>query len=125
MPAFVVFQMPPAAPARKKVRDGLGIPATLDTRPPMLAGPMLRQRNPADRVESSRREVWAATGGVNAAAMQVSAAHKRWVIDGLEREVNAEMLQHFGYARQYRSVEPDPAAGRASQGGARAPRMIA
>src|SRR5262245_20256537 len=53
VPAFVVFQMPPAAAATKNVRDGLGMPATLDTRPPMFAGPRLRQRNPARSVESS------------------------------------------------------------------------
>src|SRR6267143_4792198 len=51
-PALVVFQTPPAAPALKNVFDGLGMPATLDVRPPMLAGPMLRQRKPASRVES-------------------------------------------------------------------------
>src|SRR6266849_1458834 len=53
VPALVVFQIPPAAAATKNVREGLGIPATLDTRPPMFAGPMLRQRNPASSVESS------------------------------------------------------------------------
>src|SRR3954470_9201535 len=53
VPALVVFQMPPAAAATKNVFDGLGMPATLDTRPPMLAGPMLRPRNPARSVESS------------------------------------------------------------------------
>src|SRR6266566_1455259 len=53
VPALVVFQMPPAAAATKNVFDGLGIPTTLETRPPMFAGPMLRQRNPASRVESS------------------------------------------------------------------------
>src|SRR6058998_2644513 len=53
VPALVVFQMPPAAAATKNVRDGLGMPVTLDTRPPMFAGPMLRQRNPARSVESS------------------------------------------------------------------------
>src|SRR5439155_12926066 len=52
VPALVVFQMPPAAAATKKVRDGLGMPATLDTRPAMFAGPILRQRNPASSVES-------------------------------------------------------------------------
>src|SRR5438046_4358358 len=53
VPALVVFQIPPAAAATKNVRDGLGIPVTLDTRPAMFAGPMLRQRNPASSVESS------------------------------------------------------------------------
>src|SRR5438445_6716034 len=45
--------MPPAAAATKNVFDGLAMPATLDTRPPMFAGPMLRQRKPARSVESS------------------------------------------------------------------------
>src|SRR5438874_6774776 len=53
VPAFVVFQIPPAAAATKNVFDGLGMPVTLDTRPPMFAGPMLRQRKPARSVESS------------------------------------------------------------------------
>src|SRR5258705_6073631 len=53
VPALVVFQIPPAAAAIKNVRDGLGMPATADTRPNMFAGPMLRQRNPARTVESS------------------------------------------------------------------------
>src|SRR5207249_7212919 len=53
VPALVVFQIPPAAAATKNVFDGLGMPTTLDTRPPMLAGPTLRQRKPASRVESS------------------------------------------------------------------------
>src|SRR6266513_2870018 len=53
VPALLVFQMPPAAAATKNVFDGLGMPVTLETRPIMFAGPMLRQRNPARRVESS------------------------------------------------------------------------
>src|SRR6266446_3494304 len=53
VPAFVVFQIPPAAAATKNVRDGLGMPVTLETRPIMFAGPMLRQRKPASSVESS------------------------------------------------------------------------
>src|SRR6266481_5657645 len=53
VPAFVVFQIPPAAAATKNVFDGLGMPVTLETRPIMFAGPMLRQRNPASSVESS------------------------------------------------------------------------
>src|SRR5213078_4949034 len=53
VPALVVFQMPPAAAATKNVFDGLGMPVTLETRPPMFAGPMLRQRKPASSVESS------------------------------------------------------------------------
>src|SRR5437879_11660139 len=63
VPALVVFQIPPAAPATKNVFEGLGIPTTLDTRPPMLAGATLRQRNPASRVESSGAAVCAARGG--------------------------------------------------------------
>src|SRR2546426_484993 len=46
MPALVVFQIPPAAPAMKNVFDGLGMPATLEVRPPMLAGPMSRSISP-------------------------------------------------------------------------------
>src|SRR5213595_333067 len=53
VPLLVVFQIPPAAAATKNVFDGLGRPVTLDTRPPMFAGPMLRQRKPASSVESS------------------------------------------------------------------------
>src|SRR6267143_2921096 len=53
VPAFVVFQIPPAAAATRNVFDGLAIPTTLDTRPPMFAGPRLRQRKPARSVESS------------------------------------------------------------------------
>src|SRR5438445_649604 len=45
--------MPPAAAATKNVFDGLAMPTTLDTRPPMFAGPMLRHRKPARSVESS------------------------------------------------------------------------
>src|SRR2546426_8701498 len=45
--ALVVFQIPPPGAVMKDVFDGLGMPTTLDTRPPMLAGPVLRQRNPA------------------------------------------------------------------------------
>src|SRR5712691_12316498 len=52
VPALVVFQIPPAAAATKNVFEGLGIPTTLETRPPMLAGPTLRQRKPARRAES-------------------------------------------------------------------------
>src|SRR5216110_1133781 len=53
VPALVVFQIPPAAAATKNVFDGLGMPVTLETRPPMFAGPMLRQRKAASSVESS------------------------------------------------------------------------
>src|SRR6266571_5260354 len=53
VPALVVFQIPPAAAATKNVFDGLAMPATLETRPPMFAGPMLRQRKPARSVASS------------------------------------------------------------------------
>src|SRR6267378_1153364 len=52
-PPSVDLKMPQAAAATKKVRDGLAMPATLETRPIMFAGPMLRQRNPASSVESS------------------------------------------------------------------------
>src|SRR5712692_11752136 len=37
VPALVVFQIPPAAAATKNVFDGLAMPATLETRPPMFA----------------------------------------------------------------------------------------
>src|SRR2546427_13302780 len=63
VPALVVFQMPPAAPAMKNVFEGLGMPATLETRPPMLAGPTLRQRKPASNVESSGVVTCEARGG--------------------------------------------------------------
>ncbi len=53
VPPLVVFHMPPAAAATKKVLDGLGIPSTSVTRPPMFAGPMDRQRNAASIAESS------------------------------------------------------------------------
>src|SRR5438093_3112164 len=53
VPALVVSQTPPAAAATKNVFDGLGMPTTRDPRPPMLAGPTLRQRKPARRGESS------------------------------------------------------------------------
>src|SRR5258705_1980680 len=58
VPALVVFQMPPAAPAMKNVVDGLGMPTTLDVRPPMFAGPMLRQRKAAGVPESSGAAGW-------------------------------------------------------------------
>src|SRR5258708_8855048 len=44
VPALVVFQMPPAAPAMKNVVDGLGMPTTLDVRPPIFAGPIMCPR---------------------------------------------------------------------------------
>src|ERR1041384_1888837 len=53
VPALMVFQMPPAAVATKKVFDGLGIPVMSLMRPPMLAGPMFRQRRPAISAEST------------------------------------------------------------------------
>jgi hypothetical protein len=53
VPAFVVFQIPPAAAATKNVFDGLGMPTTSATRPSKLAGPIVRQRNPAMVAESS------------------------------------------------------------------------
>src|SRR5256712_5698432 len=52
VPALVVFEIPPAAAATKKGRDGLGMRVPLAPRPAMFAGPMLRQRNPASSVES-------------------------------------------------------------------------
>src|SRR2546428_7277700 len=63
VPAFVVFQIPPAAAATKNVFEGLGIPTTLETRPPMLAGPRLRQRKAASTVESSGVVTLEARGG--------------------------------------------------------------
>src|SRR6266550_4137274 len=63
VPALVVFQIPPAAPATKNVLEGLGMPTTLETRPPMLAGPTLRQRKPARTVESRGAAVCAASEG--------------------------------------------------------------
>src|SRR5256885_15117754 len=63
VPALVVFQIPPAAPATKNVFEGLGMPATLETRPPMLAGPTLRHRNPAGSVESRGAGGCPARGG--------------------------------------------------------------
>src|SRR6266513_5947890 len=75
MPALVVFQIPPAAPAMKNVFDGLGMPTTLEVRPPMLAGPMLRQRKAASRVESS---VLADAGAAGAAG----AAWAAWAASG-------------------------------------------
>src|SRR5213595_4279329 len=63
VPALVVFQIPPAAPATKNVFEGLGMPATLETRPPMLAGPTLRHRNPARTVESRGVAVCATSEG--------------------------------------------------------------
>src|SRR5712692_9824577 len=84
VPALVVFQIPPAAAATKNVFEGLGIPTTLETRPPMLAGPTLRQRKPASRVESSGVVACAARGGRGKAATAVTrtakAAHRRWVM---------------------------------------------
>src|SRR6267378_4171298 len=85
VPALVVFQIPPAAPAMKNVLEGLGIPTTLETRPPMLAGPMLRQRKPASRVESSGCVVCAAReggsgGAATAVARTATAAHRRRVM---------------------------------------------
>src|ERR1041384_6698874 len=62
VPALVVFQMPPAAPAMKNVVDGLGMPTTLDVRPPIFAGPMLRQRKAA-RLAESRGAAVGAGGG--------------------------------------------------------------
>ncbi len=64
VPAFVVFQMPPAAAATKNVFDGLGMPSTSVIRPPMFAGPMGRQRNAARMEESSGLDTCAGRGEV-------------------------------------------------------------
>src|SRR3989442_1885501 len=77
VPALVVFQIPPAAAATKNVFEGLGIPTTLETRPPMLAGPTLRHRKPARRVESRGVVVWAARGGGAAMKPRVAKATQR------------------------------------------------
>src|SRR5882762_5697753 len=79
VPLLVVFQMPPAAAATKKVLEGLGMPTTLETRPIMFAGPMLRQRNPARSVESSVILLCAATGEPTT-ARTASAVHRRRVM---------------------------------------------
>src|SRR5712691_9080823 len=83
VPALVVFQMPPAAPAMKNVVDGLGMPATLDVRPPMFAGPMLRQRKAASVAESSGAAVWAVRGATTAVARTARSGRSREFIDGL------------------------------------------
>src|SRR6266849_1082747 len=85
VPALVVFQTPPAAPAMKNVFEGLGIPTTLETRQPMLAGPILRQRKPASRVESSDCVTCAAREGergeaATAVVRTARAAHWRRVM---------------------------------------------
>src|SRR5437870_13520208 len=81
--------MPPAAPAMKNVFEGLGMPATLETRPPMLAGPTLRQRKPASNVESSGVVTCEARGGGGAApggGRRAKAAHGRRGIRAAAKE---------------------------------------
>src|ERR671919_1029565 len=77
VPALVVFQIPPAAAAKKNVRDGLGMPSTSVIRPAMLAGPMGRQRKAARSVESSGAETWAASGAVEKTARAATAGQRR------------------------------------------------
>src|ERR1041384_19995 len=45
VPAFVVFQIPPAAAAMKNVFEGLGIPTTPRVPTPTFAGPVFRPRD--------------------------------------------------------------------------------
>src|SRR2546429_594634 len=52
-PLLVLFQMPPPAPAMKKVLEGLGMPTTAEARPWKFAGPTVRHLNPATVAESS------------------------------------------------------------------------
>src|SRR3990172_2004060 len=59
VPALVVFQIPPVAAATKNVLDGLGMPSMSVMRPPMVAGPMERQRKAARAVESRGWATWA------------------------------------------------------------------
>jgi hypothetical protein len=59
VPLFVVFQIPPAAAATKKVLDGLGIPSTSVILPDMLAGPTERQRKAERAAESRGVDSWA------------------------------------------------------------------
>jgi hypothetical protein len=77
VPALLVFQIPPAAAATKNVRDGLGRPTTLETRPAMFAGPMLRQRNPASSVESSVTPAWRVVMAVGGAAEPLEGLESR------------------------------------------------
>src|SRR5260221_11220842 len=53
VPALVAFQIPPAAAATRKRRDGPGLPVTLATPPPLLPGPIVRLPR-APRAVSSR-----------------------------------------------------------------------
>src|SRR5688572_28609877 len=69
VPAFVVFQIPPAAAATKNVRDGLGIPSTSVTRPIMFAGPTCLQRSDASTTEPT-----ATPCAVTSVALTISAA---------------------------------------------------
>jgi len=84
VPLFVVFQIPPAAAATKKVLEGLGMPTTLETRPIMLAGPTLRQRKPARSVES-RVILLCAVRGEPTTARTASAVHRRRVMTASSR----------------------------------------
>src|SRR6266567_2489211 len=84
VPLLVVFQIPPAAAATKNVLEGLGMPATLETRPIMLAGPRLRQRKPASSVESRVTWLCAATGAATT-ARTVAAVHRRRVMTASSR----------------------------------------
>src|SRR5258708_33740355 len=83
VPALVVFQMPPAAPAMKNVVDGLGMPTTLDVRPPIFAGPMLRQRKAARVAESSGAAVFAVSGTTTGVAGAARGGRSRGINDGL------------------------------------------
>src|SRR3712207_263793 len=65
MPLFVVFQMPPAAAATKKVLEGDGMPTTSVTRPSKFAGPTGRHGKPRRVSESS---VWACRADVASVA---------------------------------------------------------
>src|SRR6266853_684683 len=83
VPALDVFQMPPAAPAMKNVVDGLGMPTTLDVRPPIFAGPMLRQRKAASVAESSGGALCAVRGATTVVARTARSGRSREFIDGL------------------------------------------
>ena len=52
VPLLVVFQMPPPAAATNTVLEGPGMPATSDSRPSKVAGPIVRHRKPAAVAES-------------------------------------------------------------------------
>src|SRR5512142_1567481 len=80
VPELVVFQIPPAAAATKKVCEGLGMPTMLDTRPPMFAGPMLRQRKAESVAESTVEGVWARAGSAHAQTHTIARAIRRGVM---------------------------------------------